>query len=214
MRRGGDRTEQGVDGDGDVEAGIMHARTHECIQPSSGVERRGIRKRGTSGEERLTGDTGCLNIEKPIFRPSRGVSGSFRRASSDEVAKRHGGPHRVRRWNVHRAELTRPVLVSWPKGNRGSMMKWLLRGVRAFGLAAGLAAVVGCSDNANEQAAGIKGEAPPPASVSGIDTSSQESYAKTMQTKMGGQTGYGGANSGYPGANRRPLATHSRRSPP
>jgi hypothetical protein len=83
-------------------------------------------------------------------------------------------------------------------------MKRFQRGVRAFGLAAGLAAVVGCSDNTNEQTAAIKGEAPPPASVSGIDTSSQESYAKTMQTKMGGQTGYGGANSGYPGANRRP----------
>jgi hypothetical protein len=68
----------------------------------------------------------------------------------------------------------------------------------------GLMAVVGCTENPNEQAAGLKGEPPPPVSESGIDTSSQEAYAKSMQSKMGGQTGYGGPNTGYPGANRRP----------
>ena len=83
-------------------------------------------------------------------------------------------------------------------------MNRVWRGVGALGLIAGLMAGAGCTDNTNEQTAGIKGEAPPPVSESGIDTSSQEAYAKSMQSKMGGQTGYSGANAGYPGANRRP----------
>ncbi len=66
-------------------------------------------------------------------------------------------------------------------------------------LLAGILLTAGCQEQSNEASAEIKGVAPPPASVSGIDTSSQQKYAESMKTKMGNPYQQGG----YPGASGR-----------